>query len=84
LARRLPHCLADYHDTYTEQFKELIEAKVEGREVVAPPEEEVPVINLMDALRRSLRETGDGAPSKKRRGARPRHAAVARRHRKSS
>ena len=45
----------DYRDRYREKVKELIDAKVEGREVVAPEEEEEPeVINLMDALRKSL------------------------------
>lgn len=45
-----------YHDQYTERLTELIEAKVQGREVVAPPaaDEEEHVINLMDALRRSV------------------------------
>lgn len=48
-----------YRDTYTEQFKAAIEAKVEGREVVVPEaEEEVPVVNLMDALRNSLKKRG--------------------------
>ncbi len=47
--------LADYHDTYTERLTQLIEAKTEGKEVVAPPQESEPkVINLMDALRRSV------------------------------
>ena len=46
---------AKYEDLYTQRLTELINAKVEGKEVVAPPaEEEVPVINLMDALRQSL------------------------------
>src|SRR5262245_5105646 len=47
--------LADYKDHYVEQLRELIEAKVEGREVVAPPAAEEPhVINLMDALKKSV------------------------------
>jgi len=80
-----PH-LAEYHDTYTAQFQALIEAKIEGREIVAPPEEEVPVINLMDALKRSLARpavNSDAKRSKKRRVvSRPR--SVARRTRKTS
>jgi len=44
-----------YEDLYTKRLTELIEAKVAGREVVAPPEtEEISVINLMDALKQSL------------------------------
>lgn len=46
---------AGYEDLYTKKLTELIEAKVEGKEVVAPPaEEETQVINLMDALRQSV------------------------------
>lgn len=36
-------------------MKELIDAKIEGRELVAPEAEEQPkVINLMDALKQSV------------------------------
>jgi DNA end-binding protein Ku len=44
-----------YRDEYQEGLREIIDAKVSGREFVAP-EVEVPpkVVNLMDALRRSL------------------------------
>lgn len=46
-----------YHDDYTEKLTEIIEAKVEGREVVAAPaEDDSPVINLMDALKKSVAE----------------------------
>jgi DNA end-binding protein Ku len=51
--------IAKYRDLYTERLTELINAKVEGKEVVATPaEEEVPVINLMDALKQSLSRSG--------------------------
>jgi len=44
---------AAYEDRYREKLKELIDAKVEGREIVAPEEEERPeVVNLMDALKK--------------------------------
>lgn len=47
--------LSDYEDRYQERVKELIAAKKKGEEIVAPPEEdEGDVINLMDALKRSL------------------------------
>ena len=46
---------ADYRDDYQEGLREIIDAKVEGREVVAPEVQEPPkVVNLMEALRRSL------------------------------
>jgi DNA end-binding protein Ku len=44
-----------YKDRYTEKLTELIDAKVAGKEIVAPPpREEARVINLMDALRESV------------------------------
>jgi len=44
-----------YEDRYREKLQELIEAKIEGREIVAPEEQEKPeVINLMDALKKSI------------------------------
>ena len=47
--------LSEYRDLYTERMTELVQAKVEGKEVVAPPDEEEPaVINLMDALKKSV------------------------------
>jgi DNA end-binding protein Ku len=50
-----------YRDIYLEKVRALIEAKVEGREIVAPPAEELPdVVNLMDALRQSIRKTHSG------------------------
>ena len=53
--------LSKYEDIYTRRLTELIEAKVAGREVVAPEEtEQISVINLMDALKQSLgRKTRD-------------------------
>lgn len=48
----------EFHDHYREALKELIEAKIENREPVAL-EDDIPtpkVVNLMDALRRSLAE----------------------------
>lgn len=47
--------LAKYKDLYTEKLSQLIEAKVAGQELVAPPiQEHAHVINLMDALRQSV------------------------------
>ncbi len=46
---------ASYRDEYQEGLREIIDAKVEGREVVVPEEEAPPkVVNLMEALRKSL------------------------------
>jgi len=50
-----------YQDKYTDQVRELIEAKAAGRKIVAPRAQEEPhVINLMDALRRSLDQVQKG------------------------
>ena len=58
--------LAGYKDHYTEKVTELIEAKVAGRKIVAPPSEEAPsVINLMDALRKSINRGQQKSEKKK-------------------
>ncbi len=50
-----PLDLKEYKDEYQEGLKEIIDAKIAGREVVAPHVEEPPkVVNLMEALRKSL------------------------------
>jgi DNA end-binding protein Ku len=47
--------LKDYSDEYKEGLRKIIEAKVAGEEIVAPEEQEPPkVVDLMEALRRSL------------------------------
>src|SRR5436309_1497659 len=47
--------LAGYKDHYVEELRQLIQAKVEGKELVTPPAEKEPhVINLMDALKKSV------------------------------
>src|SRR5437867_7994419 len=44
-----------YHDDYQVGLREIIDAKIEGREIVAQEIEAPPkVVNLMDALRKSL------------------------------
>jgi DNA end-binding protein Ku len=46
-----------YHDSYRDNVMAMIEAKVEGRKVVATPEPHVaPVIDIMEALKKSLAE----------------------------
>jgi DNA end-binding protein Ku len=47
--------LKDYKDEYKEGLRQIIEAKIAGEEVVAPDIQEPPkVVDLMEALRRSL------------------------------
>jgi DNA end-binding protein Ku len=66
---------------YRSLLREMLEAKLDGREIVKPePEVETPVVDLMEALKRSVAEAqskkpaagkGDGrkAPARKRAGA---------------
>jgi DNA end-binding protein Ku len=50
-----PLDLATYKDEYQEGLRQIIDAKVAGQEVVAPTVEAPPkVVNLMDALKKSL------------------------------
>jgi DNA end-binding protein Ku len=65
-----------YKDDYREEVLELIHKKEEGEEIVAPEPEQrtTRVVNLMDALRKSLEQKTDDAPAK--RGER-RHVAQA-------
>jgi DNA end-binding protein Ku len=59
---------ACYRNEYTARLTELIEAKVEGKEIVAAPEPEEPkVIELLEALRASVARTEEAqvpAPAK--------------------
>jgi DNA end-binding protein Ku len=70
--------LGKYKDRYKEKLKELIEAKAEGKEIAAPEDHEPHVINLMDALKKSLEEQGGeghAKPPKKRAGSIGKRAA---------
>ena len=50
---------SDYRDDYQEGLREIIDAKIAGREFVAPEAQAPPkVVNLMEALRRSLDSIG--------------------------
>ena len=63
-----PLDLADYKDEYQEGLQRIIDAKIAGEEIVAPSVEAPPkVVNLMDALKKSLdavstgkKKTGEG------------------------
>ncbi len=46
----------DLTDHYRDALRELIEAKVAGKEVVSVPEEEKPVVDIMSALRQSIEQ----------------------------
>jgi DNA end-binding protein Ku len=56
---------AEYKDDYQVGLREIIDAKIEGREIIAP-QEDAPqkVVNLMDALRKSLDSIGAAKKSR--------------------
>jgi len=52
-----------YHDEYQERLKALVEAKLKGQEVaVAPQPQLAPVVDMMEALKRSLAEAAPKKP----------------------
>jgi DNA end-binding protein Ku len=46
----------DLTDHYRDALREIIEAKIAGREIVSAPEEEKPVVDIMTALRESIEQ----------------------------
>lgn len=70
----------EYHDEVREKVQALIERKVEGEEIVAAPEEQpkAQIIDLMEALKKSLGEPGGEGEAKERKPAKraPRKAAA--------
>ncbi len=73
----------EFKDTYTDVLRQVIEAKIEGKEVVAPEAPKRPrVANLMEALEKSLRgrplakaDARRAAPTKRKAPSRRRRAA---------
>jgi DNA end-binding protein Ku len=58
-----------YEDHYQTALHELVQAKLKGRKIIAPPEEARPlganVVNLMEALRNSLSQSPKSPPKPK-------------------
>ncbi|HET7600014.1 MAG TPA: Ku protein [Gemmatimonadales bacterium] len=83
---RKPFEPEEYHDHYREALSELIEAKLEGKEIVtAPPPRETPVIDIAERLARSVAAVRGGkagargtrtASSKGRKAAAPRSVSA--------
>lgn len=72
---------AQFQDEYREALQKVINAKVEGEPIAAPEAKEAKVVDLMEALRRSLQATRKEAePSRRGRRARPRATALRERH----
>ena len=57
---------SQFNDRYEDALRELIaeKRKGKGRKVSAAPPEDTNVVDLMDALRKSLGQSGKGAPAK--------------------
>jgi DNA end-binding protein Ku len=53
---------------YRQNLRQMLEAKLEGQEIVRPeqPEPEAPVVDLMDALKKSVAEVKESKPKKTR------------------
>jgi len=70
--------LTEYRDEYQDELQRIIDAKVAGQEVIATEEEAPPkVVNLMDALRRSLDTISASKKKPERTEAQPRKRARA-------
>jgi DNA end-binding protein Ku len=74
----------DFENQYRTELRQMLEAKLEGQEITRPePEPEAPVVDLMDALKRSVAEVqersgADGGKAKAPAKA-PRRKAAAKR-----
>ncbi|HXF55055.1 MAG TPA: Ku protein [Hyphomicrobiaceae bacterium] len=65
-----------FQDHYATALRELVQDKLKGRKIVAPREEARPtgtnVVDLMEALKRSVRQSGPAAKAKSARGGKKR------------
>jgi len=75
----------DLHSEYRDNLRKLLEAKLAGEEIAVPePEPEAQVVDLMEALKKSVAATkgraaaGDGAKPASRKKAAPKKRAAAR------
>jgi DNA end-binding protein Ku len=70
--------LTEQSDAYTDRVRELIEAKVQGKQIVTPtPVEEPPIVNIMEALKKSMKQATSDKKAKA--SSRPPVKSVARR-----
>ena len=67
----------EMQDRYRDALTDVITAKIEGKEIVTAAEEEVPVVDIMTALKASIEKAkSDAEPMKKATGTRKTAAAV--------
>jgi DNA end-binding protein Ku len=60
---------SDFENEYRGELRAMLEAKLAGQEITAPePTPEAPVVDLLEALRRSVAESKEKKTSKARKG----------------
>jgi non-homologous end joining protein Ku len=59
-------CWSDYRDDTAEGLRALVESLAQGQPVVAAPAAEAPVLSLVEALKRSVREATGKAPGEEK------------------
>ena len=67
-----------FHDSYAEALRALVAQKAKGKRIVAPPSPSAPegkVVDLLDALRRSLKSGGTAPAAAAKRGRSPQKRA---------
>ncbi len=68
----------DLTDRYNDALRELIEAKIEGKHIVAVEEEEKPIVDIMTALKQSIEQAkAQRKPMEKAKGEKKKVAAKA-------
>ena len=68
----------DLSDKYNDALREMIEAKVEGKQIVRVEEEEKPTVDIMTALKQSIEQAkGQRKPMEKAKGETKKAAATA-------
>jgi DNA end-binding protein Ku len=68
----------DLTDKYNDALRELIEAKIEGKQIVAVEEEEKPIVDIMTALKQSIEQAkAQRKPMEKAKGEKKKVAARA-------
>ncbi|HOJ80224.1 MAG TPA: Ku protein [Clostridiales bacterium] len=58
--------IGQYRNEYQDALKQLIQSKIEGKEVVSPPEAQSNIINLMEALKASVEAAKHGRTDSKK------------------
>jgi DNA end-binding protein Ku len=67
----------DLSDNYRDALREMIEAKIAGKEIISAPEEEKQVVDIMAALKQSIEQTkAKKKPMEKAKGEKKEAAAV--------